>query len=106
MAKKLLTLYTNQLNEKEKYESRAKREVADQMERKFPADSKQSWSQERYNEERAKEEALVEVIRIDPHDFITNNAVSKYFNAINDYIVRIDSIICEANASTKVVIEY
>jgi len=106
LAKKLLTLYTNQLNEKEKYESRAKREVADQMERKFPADSKQSWSQEKYNEERAKEEALVEVIRIDPHDFITNNAVSKYFNAINDYIVRIDSIICEANASTKVVIEY
>jgi hypothetical protein len=106
LANKLLGVFSYQLKEKEKYEARAKREVADQMERKFPADSKQSWSQDKYNEERAKEEANVEVLRIDPLDFITNNAIQKYYNAINDYIVRIDSIISEANASTKVVIEY
>jgi hypothetical protein len=106
LATALLSTLTSDLKERAEYENRAKREVADQMERKFPSDSKQSWSQDKYNEERAKEEALVEIIRIDPHDFVNNNAIQKYYNAINDYIVRIDSIISEANASTKVEIDY
>ena len=81
-------------------------EVDEQMLRKFPQDSKQNWSQERYNEERKKEQALVEVQRIDPLNLIGTNAVQKFFNSIQDYLTKIDVILSEANASTKVEIEY
>jgi hypothetical protein len=106
LAQLLLQKYTKNCKERSIYEEKAKNEVRAQMERKFPSDSKQSWSQDKYNEERAKEEANVEVIRIDPLDFIGTDAISKFYNAIQDYIVRIDSIISEANATTRVVVEY
>ena len=98
--------YQYDLNNKSRFDSMAESAVAEQMERKFPSDSKQSWSMDKYNEEREKERAAVEVLRIDPNGLLENDAINKYYNAINEYIMNIDSIISEANASTKVTVEY
>ena len=106
LASYLVNQFNSDLWQRQDYEKKAKEEVEQQMARKFPADSKQSWSQEKYNEEKQREESLVEIIRIDPNDFITNDAINKYKVAVDDYVTRIDSIISEANASTKVVVEY
>ena len=106
LARNLLTVFSNDFNAKTDYDRKAEAEVDQQMARKFPQDSKQNWSQERYNEERKKEQALVEVQRIDPLDLIGTNAIQKFFNAIQDYLAKIDVILSEANASTKVEIEY
>lgn len=106
LSRKLLNLFNRDFNEKAEYDKRAEQEVDQQMARKFPADSKQNWSQDRYNSERKSEQALVEVQRIDPLDLVGTGAVQKYFNAIQDYLLKIDTILSEANASTKVEIEY
>lgn len=106
LARKLLFTFNRDFNEKAEYDRKAEAEVDMQMARKFPPDSKQNWSQDRYNSERKQEQALVEVQRIDPLDLIGSNAIQKYFNAIQDYLLKIDTILSEANASTKVDIEY
>lgn len=106
LARNLLKIFNSDFNSKTDYDRRAESEVDQQMARKFPQDSKQNWSQERYNEERKKEQALVEVQRIDPLDLIGSNAIQKFFNSIQDYLSKIDVILSEANASTKVEVEY
>lgn len=106
LARKLLYTFNKDFNEKAEYDKRAEAEVDQQMARKFPPDSKQNWSQDRYNSERKQEQALVEVQRIDPLNLIGSGAVQNYFNAIQDYLLKIDTILSEANASTKVEIEY
>lgn len=106
LARNLLAVFNGNFNEKAEYDRKAEAEVDQQMARKFPQDSKQNWSQERYNEERKKEQALVEVQRIDPLDLIGTNAIQKFFNAIQDYLSKIDVILSEANASTKVEVTY
>jgi hypothetical protein len=106
LALNLLNLFSRDFNAKTEYDRKAEEEVDEQMARKFPQDSKQNWSQERYNEERKKEQTTVEVQRIDPLNLIGTNAVQKYFNAIQDYLAKIDVILSEVNASTKVEVKY
>ena len=102
----LLHQYNTDFNERDVYERKAASEVESNLSKKFPEANKQSWSQDRYNEEKKKEEEACKVVRIDPYDFIGTNAVQKYYNAINEYIMKIDTILSEANASTKVTFEY
>lgn len=106
IANELLKLYNNDFNAKRLYDMDAEQEVKAQMERKFPADSKNNWSQDKYNAERKLEQANVEVQRIDPLNLIESGAILKYYNAIQNYILKIDSLLSEANASTKVEVQY
>ena len=106
IASKLLSIYNDDFNAKTRYDKAAEEEVNQQMSRKFPADSKQNWSQDKYNTERKNEQAAVEVQRIDPLDLVGTGAIMKFYNAVQEYLLKIDSILSEANASTKVEIEY
>ena len=102
----LLRKYNHDFSERESFERDAMREVENNLSKKFPEANKASWSQDRYNEEKKKEEEACKILRIDPCNTINTDAVQKYYNAINEYIMKIDSILSEANASTKVIIEY
>ena len=106
LAQRLVNVYNRDFNAKTEMDRRAVQEANEQMERKFPTDSKQNWSQDKYNAERKSELAAVEVQRIDPLDLIGTGAVLNFYTAIQDYLMKIDSILSEANASTKVEIEY
>jgi len=102
----LLTIYKDNFNAKSSYDKRAAMEVQEQLDRRFPSDSKNSWSQDRYADTKRQLEAETEVIRIDPYKLIENNAIQKFYDAVQKYIMNIDTILSQVNASTIVEIEY
>lgn len=102
----LLNIYTDNFNAKSSYDRRAATEVQEQLDRRFPSDSKNSWSQDRYAETKKQLEAETEVIRIDPYKLIENNAIQKFYDAVQKYIMNIDTILSQVNASTIVEVEY
>lgn len=102
----LLTIYKDNFNAKSSYDRRAATEVQEQLDRRFPSDSKNSWSQDRYAETKKQLEAETEVIRIDPYKLIENNAIQKFYDAVQKYIMNIDTILSQVNASTIVEVEY
>lgn len=102
----LLTIYKDNFNAKSSYDRRAATEVQEQLDRRFPSDSKNSWSQDRYAETKKQLEAEAEIIRIDPYKLIENNAIQKFYDAVQKYIMNIDTILSQVNASTIVEIEY
>ena len=102
----LLTIYKDNFNAKSSYDRRAVTEVQEQLDRRFPSDSKNSWSQDRYADTKKQLEAETEVIRIDPYKLIENNAIQKFYDAVQKYIMIIDTILSQVNASTIVEIEY
>lgn len=106
IASKLLTNYSRYFNMKSSYDEKAKKEIEDQLSRRFPIDSKNNWSQGRYMETKKQLEAETEVVRIDPYNLIENNAIQKFVDVINKYLLEIDVIISQANASTIVEFEY
>ena len=106
IAQELLQVYTHDFNAKNSFDERARSEVQEQLNRRFPSDSKNSWSQERYAETKKLLEEEAEVIRIDPFGLVDNEAIRKYYDAIRRYILDIDTIISQANASTIVEFEY
>ena len=102
----LSEIYNRNFNSKSSFDEAAKREVQYQLDRRFPTDSKNSWSQDRYTETKKQLEAETEVIRIDPYKLIENNAIQKFYDQVQRYILDIDTILSQANASTIVEIEY
>lgn len=102
----LLTIYKDNFNAKSSYDRRADTEVQEQLDRRFPSDSKNSWSQDRYADTKKQLEAETEIIRIDPYKLIENNAIQKFYDAVQKYIMIIDTILSQVNASTIVEIEY
>ena len=78
----LLTIYKDNFNAKSSYDRRAATEVQEQLDRRFPSDSKNSWSQDRYADTKKQLEAETEVIRIDPYKLIENNAIQKFYDAV------------------------
>lgn len=106
LARILYSKYTKDFNAKTIYDDKAKSEVQEQLSRRFPSDSKTSWSPDRYAETKKQLEAETEVIRIDPYKLIENNAIQKFYDQVQQYIMEIDTILSQANASTIVEIEY
>lgn len=106
IAQAFLYQYTADFNARSDYDEKARIEVRDQLSKRFPADSRNNWSIEKYAETKKQLEAENEVIRIDPFNLMENNAIKKYYDAIQKYILEIDTIIAQANASTIVEIEY
>lgn len=106
IAQSLHNNYVNCCSQKAKQDAKAKEEVNDQLAKRFPIDSKNNWSQEKYNEVKKQLEAETEVIRIDPYDFIGKGAIQEFNNLIQRYLMEIDVIISQANAATIVEIEY
>ena len=102
----LFNIYTDNFNAKSSYDKRAAMEVQEQLDRRFPSDSKNSWSQDRYADTKRQLEAETEVIRIDPYKLIENGAIQKFYDAVQKYIMNIDTILSQVNASTIVEIEY
>lgn len=106
IAQKLLDIYNKNFNAKTMFDDKAKMEVLDQLNRRFPADSKNSWSHDKYAETKKQLEAETEIVRIDPYNLIENNAIQKFYEQVQRYILDIDTILSQANASTIVEIEY
>lgn len=106
IAQRLLDIYNKNFNAKTMFDEKAKMEVLDQLNRRFPADSKNSWSQDKYAETKKQLEAETEIVRIDPYNLIENNAIQKFYEQVQRYILDIDTILSQANASTIVEIEY
>lgn len=106
IAQKLLDIYNKNFNAKTMFDDKAKMEVQDQLSRRFPSDSKNSWSQDKYAETKKQLEEETEIVRIDPYKLIENNAIQKFYEQVQRYILDIDTILSQANASTIVEIEY
>lgn len=106
LANLLMNIYTKQFNAKTIFDDKARTEVQDQLSRRFPADSKNNWSQEKYAEIKKQLESEVEIVRIDPYKLIENNAIQKFYEQIQRYIMEIDTILSQVNASTIVEINY
>lgn len=98
--------YSIDFNNSSDFAEQAKIEVKDQLARRFPSDSRNNWSIEKYADTKKQLEEENAVVRIDPFNLIENNAIKKYEQAIQKYILEIDTIIAQANASTIVEIEY
>ena len=67
---------------------------------------KQTWSVEKYNEAKKRETENAEVIRLDPANVVSTEAVTKYMNAVLKYLSTIDTLLSQVNASTTVEVEY
>ena len=106
LVSKMVRQYAFDFQNKSTYDKKAVAEVDKELARKFPAESKNSWSQTQYDEARKNLLAETEVIRIDPYDIIKTDAINKYYNAIKKYISEIDTLLSQVNASTVVTVEY
>jgi hypothetical protein len=102
----MVNIYNNDFNARERIEQRMIQEVNNLMAAKFPLESKNSWSQEKYNEERERMLAESAIQTIDPKDIIKSDAINKYNAAVQNYLTQIDFLISQANGSTIVTIEY
>lgn len=102
----LLDIFDANCRDRKVFETRAAKEVDARMSRMFPVDSKNQWSTDKYKEAKKKEEEEVEVVMIDPNNLVETNTIVNYANAIRNYLNKIDVILSEVNAATKVTVEY
>ena len=102
---KMVNIYNNDFNARESCEQRMLQEVNNLMAAKFPLESKNSWSQEKYNEERERLLAESAIQTIDPKGIIQSDAINKYNAAVQNYLNQIDFLISQANG-TICTIEY
>ena len=105
-AKSLVRLYNRDLSTKASVDKEAELYVREQLEKQFPAEMKQTWSVEKYNEAKKRETENAEVIRLDPANVVSTEAVTKYMNAVLKYLSTIDTLLSQVNASTTVEVEY
>jgi hypothetical protein len=103
---KMVSIYNNDFNARERVEQRMTQEVDRQMDAKFPRESKNSWSIEKYNEERERLLAESAIQTIDPKGIIQSDAINKYNAAVQNYLTQIDFLISQVNGSTICTIEY
>ena len=87
---------------KSKVEKEIETRIEKNLAAKFPVDSKNAWSPEKYNEAKLKEQEEHKLKIIDPNKFIETNAISNWVSYLNEYLMNIDTILSEANASTEV----
>lgn len=106
IAYSMLNLFNKQFNAKSSYDDRARSEIEEQLRKRFPSDSKNSWSQDKYTETKKQLEDECEVIRIDPYHLIESDTIRKFYDQIQIYLLEIDTIISQANASTIIEFEY
>jgi len=105
-AKSLVRVYNRDLSNKASVDKEAELYVREQLEKQFPAEMKQTWSVEKYNEAKKRETENAEVIRLDPANVVSTEAVTKYMNAVLKYLSTIDTLLSQVNASTTVEVEY
>lgn len=105
-AKSLVRVYNRDLSNKASVDKEAELYVREQLEKQFPVEMKQTWSVEKYNEAKKRETENAEVIRLDPANVVSTEAVTKYMNAVLKYLSTIDTLLSQVNASTTVEVEY
>ena len=104
--RRMKSIYANDFNDRTVIETKMIAEVDKMMSSKFPAESKNSWKLDQYNEERDRLLKEAEIQTIDPKGIIKSDAINKFIDAVNNYLSEIDILVSQANASTIVTVEY
>lgn len=94
------------VQKKQRYEEQAAIAIEQELDRKFPADSKRAYSADDVDKARDKARKANEIIVSDPMSVVGTGALKDYANQIAEYISTIDTILSVANASTVVEFEY
>ena len=94
------------VQKKQRYEEQAAIAIEQELDRKFPADSKRAYSADDVDKARDKARKANEIIVSDPMGVVGTNALTEYATQLADYISTIDTILSVANASTVVEFEY
>lgn len=94
------------VQKKQRYEEQAAIAIEQELDRKFPADSKRAYSADDVDKARDKARKANEIIVSDPMCVVGTGALKDYANQIAEYISTIDTILSVANASTVIEFEY
>lgn len=94
------------VQKKQRYEEQAAIAIEQELDRKFPADSKRAYSADDVDKARDKARKANEIIVSDPMGVVGTGALTEYATQLADYISTIDTILSVANASTVVEFEY
>lgn len=94
------------VQKKQRYEEQAAIAIEQELDRKFPADSKRAYSADDVDKARDKARKANEIIVSDPMGVVGTGALKDYVNQIAEYISTIDTILSVANASTVIEFEY
>lgn len=94
------------VQKKQRYEEQAAIAIEQELDRKFPADSKRAYSADDVDKARDKARKANEIIVSDPIGLVGTNALTEYATQLADYISTIDTILSVANASTVIEFEY
>lgn len=105
-ANTLVYKYNLDIQKKQRYDEQAAIAIEQELDRKFPVDSKRAYSADDVDKAREKARKANEVIISDPMGIVGTNTLTDYANQIAEYISTIDTILSVANASTVVEFEY
>lgn len=94
------------VQKKHRYEEQAAIAIEQELDRKFPADSKRAYSADDVDKARDKARKANEIIVSDPMGVVGTGALTEYATQLADYISTIDTILSVANASTVIEFEY
>ena len=94
------------VQKKQRYEEQAAIAIEQELDRKFPADSKRAYSADDVDKARDKARKANEIIVSDPMGVVGTGALTEYATQLADYISTIDTILSVANASTVIEFEY
>ena len=106
LANNIVYKYNLDIQKKQKYDDQAAIAIEQELDRKFPADSKRAYSADDVDKAREKARKANEVVVSDPMGIVGTNTLTEYANQIAEYISTIDTILSVANASTAVEFEY
>lgn len=106
LANTIIYKYNLDVQKKQKFDEQSMIAVEQELDRKFPADSKRAYSADDVDKAREKARKANEVIVSDPIGLVGTNALTDYVNQLADYISTIDTTLSVANASTVVEFEY
>lgn len=106
LANNIVYKYNLDIQKKQKYDDQAAIAIEQELDRKFPADSKRAYSADDVDKAREKARKANEVVVSDPMGIVGTNTLTEYANQIAEYISTIDTILSVANASTVVEFEY
>ena len=106
LANNIVYKYNLDIQKKQKYDDQAAIAIEQELDRKFPVDSKRAYSADDVDKAREKARKSNEVIVSDPMGIVGTNTLTDYANQLADYISTIDTILSVANASTVVEFEY
>lgn len=106
LANAIIYKYNLDVQKKQKFDEQSMIAIEQELDRKFPADSKRAYSADDVDKAREKARKANEVIVSDPIGLVGTNALTEYAAQLADYISTIDTILSVANASTVVEFEY